>query len=97
MMFLSSFHSLYSLDIVWVPARLSPVATVKCLWSHSQSGQENSRALLFTTGVIPKSVRTQHIKDNICVQDFELTAEDMDALNQMNSDTRFCWDPTRVK
>ena len=49
------------------------------------------------TGVIPKSVSTQHIKDNICVTDFELSTEDMETLNQMNNNTHFCWDPTGVK
>lgn len=80
--------------------KLLDEAPVTCIASkHNKSAAQVllKWALHHGVGVIPKSVRTQHIKDNICVQDFELAAEDMDALNQMNSDTRFCWDPTRVK
>ena len=50
----------------------------------------------FSTGVIPKSVRPQHIKDNLSVNDFQLSAKDMAILNHMNTNTRFCWDPTAV-
>ena len=50
----------------------------------------------FSTGVIPKSVRPQHIKDNLSVYDFQLAAKDMATLNHMNTNTRFCWDLTAV-
>ena len=50
----------------------------------------------FSTGVIPKSVRPQHIKDNLSVNDFQLFAKDMATLNHMNTNTRFCWDPSAV-
>ncbi|KAJ7372167.1 hypothetical protein OS493_020596 [Desmophyllum pertusum] len=54
-------------------------------------------ALQHDVGVIPKSVRTQHIKDNINVMDFHLSEQAMDSLNSMNTNTHLCWDPTRVK
>ncbi|CAH3165584.1 unnamed protein product [Porites lobata] len=53
-------------------------------------------ALQHNVGVIPKSVRPQHIKDNLSVNDFQLSAKDMAILNHMNTNTRFCWDPTAV-
>ena len=51
----------------------------------------------FSLGVIPKSVKSKHIKDNISLADFQLSEEDMEVLNSRHSNTRFCWDPTRVK
>lgn len=52
---------------------------------------------MFSPGVIPKSVKAQHIKDNISLTDFHLSEHDMEVLGRMHSNTRFCWDPTRVK
>lgn len=54
-------------------------------------------ALQHDVGVIPKSVKAQHIKDNISLTDFHLSEHDMEVLGRMHSNTRFCWDPTRVK
>lgn len=54
-------------------------------------------ALQHGVGIIPKSVRSQHIQDNISITEFELSAYNMESLNLINSDTRFCWDPTGVK
>lgn len=54
-------------------------------------------ALQHDVGVIPKSVQDQHIAENINLSEFELSRQDMDALNSLNTTTHFCWDPTRVK
>ncbi|XP_068671498.1 glyoxal reductase-like isoform X1 [Montipora capricornis] len=54
-------------------------------------------ALQHGVGIIPKSVRAQHIQDNISVTEFELSVDDMETLDKMNTDTHFCWDPTGVK
>ncbi len=47
--------------------------------------------------VLPKSARYERIKQNADVFDFELSAEDMDALNNINDTLRTCWDPSRVE
>ncbi|XP_015756501.1 PREDICTED: glyoxal reductase-like [Acropora digitifera] len=54
-------------------------------------------ALQHGVGIIPKSVRSQHIQDNISITEFELSAYNMESLNLINNDTHFCWDPTEVK
>lgn len=54
-------------------------------------------ALQHGVGIIPKSVRAQHIQDNISVTEFELSVDDMETLDKMNTNTHFCWDPTGVK
>lgn len=54
-------------------------------------------ALQHGVGIIPKSVRAQHIQDNISVTELELPVDDMETLDKMNTDTHFCWDPTGVK
>lgn len=54
-------------------------------------------ALQHDVGVIPKSVRDQHIAENINLSDFQLSKQEMVALNSLNTTTHFCWDPTRVK
>lgn len=54
-------------------------------------------ALQHGVGIIPKSVRAQHIQDNISVTELELPVDDMETLDKMNTNTHFCWDPTGVK
>lgn len=54
-------------------------------------------ALQHGVGIIPKSVRAQHIQDNISVTEFELSVDDMETFDKMNTNTHFCWDPTGVK
>jgi diketogulonate reductase-like aldo/keto reductase len=43
--------------------------------------------------VIPKSVKKERIESNIQLFDFELTAEDMAAIDAINKNERFCADP----
>ncbi|XP_030074536.1 uncharacterized protein LOC115480183 [Microcaecilia unicolor] len=47
-------------------------------------------------GVIPKSTNPTHIAENFQLADFILSEQDMEELNQLHSDTRYCWDPTTV-
>ncbi len=47
--------------------------------------------------VLPKSVHQQRIQQNAAVFDFEISASDMQALNQLNQDRHFCWDPSDVE
>lgn len=54
-------------------------------------------ALQHGVGIIPKSVRAQHIQDNISVTELELSVDDMETFDKMNTNTHFCWDPTGVK
>ncbi|KAK2564830.1 Glyoxal reductase, partial [Acropora cervicornis] len=71
-----------------------------CFKPYLEAGQTfaiKSLELHCFTGIIPKSVRSQHIQDNISITEFELSAYNMESLNLINSDTHFCWDPTGVK
>jgi 2,5-diketo-D-gluconate reductase A len=43
--------------------------------------------------VIPKSVTPSRIRENIAIFDFELTAEEMRAIDAMNTSTRIGADP----
>jgi diketogulonate reductase-like aldo/keto reductase len=46
--------------------------------------------------VIPKSATPARIRENAKVFDFEITAEDMRALDNFNENLRTCWDPTNA-
>ena len=46
--------------------------------------------------VIPKSANSARIRENAKVFDFEITAEDMRALDNFNENLRTCWDPTNA-
>jgi diketogulonate reductase-like aldo/keto reductase len=45
---------------------------------------------------LPKSVNKQRIIDNSNVYDFEISAEDMEALTQMDEYLVTEWDPTKL-
>ena len=45
---------------------------------------------------IPKSVRRERILENIDVFDFELSAEDMQAIDNLNENVHQAWDPTNI-
>ena len=46
--------------------------------------------------VIPKSANTNRIRENAQVYDFEITAEDMQALDSFNENLHTSWDPTHA-
>ena len=46
--------------------------------------------------VIPKSVRIERIRENFDIYDFEISPEDMLALDRLHEGLRTCWDPTGV-
>ena len=43
--------------------------------------------------IIPKSTKPTHIKENTNLFDFELSAEDLETLEEMNEGVHFCWNP----
>ena len=46
--------------------------------------------------VIPKSANRKRIFENADVFDFEISAEDMQLLDNFNEDLRTCWDPSHA-
>ncbi len=46
--------------------------------------------------VIPKSVKSERIRENADVFDFQISDEDMKSMETWNEDFRTCWDPTSV-
>jgi diketogulonate reductase-like aldo/keto reductase len=54
-------------------------------------------ALQMGVVAIPKASSEKHIRENADVFDFEISAEDMQALASLNSDLRFCWDPSDIE
>ncbi|MBZ0270636.1 aldo/keto reductase [bacterium] len=53
-------------------------------------------ALQHGTIVLPKSSNPERIRENANVFDFEIGADDMKALDDLNEDARVAWDPTGV-
>ncbi|MDB5238895.1 MAG: hypothetical protein JWO00_230 [Candidatus Parcubacteria bacterium] len=47
--------------------------------------------------VIPKSVREARIKENIDVFDFEISPEDMKAIDALNENLHITWDPSTIE
>jgi diketogulonate reductase-like aldo/keto reductase len=45
---------------------------------------------------IPKTSRAERMHENLDIFDFELSAEEMDAINSLSNGTRTTWDPTDV-
>lgn len=43
---------------------------------------------------LPKSTNPDHIKENLDIFDFELSAEEMRAIDDLSDGTRTCWDPS---
>ena len=41
------------------------------------------------TAVIPKSTRPEHLRENLAIFDFELTADEMNAITALNRNRRF--------
>jgi diketogulonate reductase-like aldo/keto reductase len=46
--------------------------------------------------VLPKSIDPTRIAANANLFHFSIPPEDMDALNALNQDHHFCWDPSGV-
>jgi len=47
--------------------------------------------------VIPKSTKKERISQNIDIDNFELTIEEMEKLNNMNNNLKVGWDPREIK
>jgi len=48
-------------------------------------------------GVLPKSCSPAHVISNHGCTDFVIVQDDMIAINQMNINKHYCWDPTKIK
>lgn len=46
---------------------------------------------------LPKSTNPVHMQDNLDIFDFELSAEEMRAIDGLSDGTRTCWDPTTMQ
>eukprot|EP01017_Pseudomicrothorax_dubius_P017905 TRINITY_DN2000_c0_g3_i3.p1 TRINITY_DN2000_c0_g3~~TRINITY_DN2000_c0_g3_i3.p1 ORF type:complete len:237 (+),score=66.03 TRINITY_DN2000_c0_g3_i3:66-776(+) len=46
--------------------------------------------------VIPKSKSEQRVQENITIDDFELTAEEIDEINGLNANKKMAWNPSTV-
>jgi diketogulonate reductase-like aldo/keto reductase len=46
--------------------------------------------------IIPKSVTPSRIRENIDLFDFKLDKQDLDELEKVDKDKRFCWSPVHV-
>ncbi len=62
-------------------------------------GKTNGQILLrwavqHGTVPLPKSTNPQHIKENLAIFDFDLSATDMTAINKLSDGDRQSWDPT---
>ena len=45
---------------------------------------------------LPKTTNPDHVRENIEVFDFELSADEMASINALSDGTRTCWDPTFI-
>lgn len=54
-------------------------------------------AIQHGTVPIPKSTHAQRIKENFQVFDFELSAEEMQTINNLSNGQRTAWDPTNLQ
>eukprot|EP00794_Sanderia_malayensis_P003538 gene3538-4041_t len=53
-------------------------------------------ALQHGLGVIPKSTNPKHIAENFQLKDFQISNKDMEKINALNINKRYCWDPSAV-
>ncbi len=64
---------------------------------HKTNGQIMLRwAVQHGTVPLPKSTNPIHIKENLSIFDFELSAEDMTSINNLSDGDRTCWDPSKM-
>lgn len=47
--------------------------------------------------LIPKTSRSENLKPNLDIFDFDLDDDDMQKLNGLNQDKHFCWNPTNIE
>ena len=50
----------------------------------------------FCTAILPKSTNAKHLSENVDVFKFNLSAEDVEAMDRLTNGTHFCWNPERV-
>lgn len=46
---------------------------------------------------IPRSQSREHVQENLDIFDFELTQDEMEAINGLSNGTRTCWDPNSME
>lgn len=53
-------------------------------------------AIEHDVAILPKSTNAKHLSENVDVFKFNLSAEDVEAMDRLTNGTHFCWNPERV-
>ena len=52
--------------------------------------------MFINSGIIPKTSKVENLKLNFDLFNFELSNEDMAAIDALNENKKFCWDPSTI-
>ena len=81
---------------------VSPLLTDPVIQSLSKSYNKSPAqvllkwALLKGYSILPKSTDLKHIRENVELEDFDIGAEDMAKIDNLERDKKYAWDPSTV-